>query len=205
MSRVLHKAIRDALRDTPAYEARAIAVSAVLEATADLEAEASILYDAVHRLFAAMPARLVRGSVLLITTQDAKDATELAWDAREDYRETVEGAQTLTAGYKPDEPIALALTDLERFCQLRAGYVHARVQAVRNSSSFERPAYVHRRVIAHLPRLDAALAGRVAHADAAPSTPHVTSLPTWTRKDKPFDSRPRAAILPRVSVASWRR
>lgn len=171
MSRVLHSAIRDALRDTRAYEEKAIAVSTVLESTADVAADEGKLYDAVYRLFAAMPERLLRSSVLLISTQDTDDATELAWDAREEFAGTLPEDRDLLSGYPDTHPIRGALLDLERYCQMRAGHVRARVEAVKNSSAFARPAHVHRRVIAHLPRRDAALG--LGHA-----VPHATPLVT---------------------------
>lgn len=189
MSRILHRAIRDALRDAPAYEARAIAVSAVLESTADLDADENVLYDAVYRLFTAMPERLVRGSVLLITTQDTKDATELAWNAREDFASDIAPGASLTAGYPAGSPIVAALGDLERYCRMRAGYVDARVQTVKNSSSFARPAYLHRRVVAHLPRMDAGVAEKNAEPAATPDVRLVAAEPDPRRARRPFDAR----------------
>lgn len=151
MSVVLHRAIREAIAQTPTYEEKAILVSQILEATNDVAGHQKDVYDAVHHLFTVMPTRLVRGSMFLVSTQDVHNGVELAWDAREETRPGYTTGQGITAAYEPDEPIALALRTLERVCEMRAGYVRTSHESISNSSSFPRRPYLHRRVVAHLP------------------------------------------------------
>lgn len=139
------------MQGAPGYREKAILASQVLEATAPVAGRDSDIYRAVHDLFSAMPTRLVRGSVFLVTTQDVEDGVELAWDAREEARPGYESGQGLLAAYDPDEPLARALATLERVCNTRAGYVRTSYEELTNSSSFPRRPYLHRRVVARLP------------------------------------------------------
>ncbi|HET6403953.1 MAG TPA: hypothetical protein VFH78_04850 [Candidatus Thermoplasmatota archaeon] len=184
MSVVLHRAIRDALEGTPAYHEKGILVSQVLEATHNVAGRESDLYDAVYRLFSAMPARLVRGSVFLVTTQDVEDGVELAWDAREEPRAGYTTGQGLHAAYEADEPIARALRQLETACQMRSGYLRASYEEVSNSSSFPRQPYLHRRVVAHLPMPAGEAAERLRQLRVEQRTPPPTVSVVPARKEK---------------------
>lgn len=148
---VLNTAIKDAIQNTPGYREKAILVSQVLEATGPVVGENDEVYAAIHKLFSAIPARLVHGSMFLVTTQDLDHGVELVWDAREEPRGGYVPGQGLQAPYEPHEPIALALGELERVCEMRAGSVRASYEQVASSSSFPRRPFLHRRVVALLP------------------------------------------------------
>lgn len=174
---VLHRAIQDAIRDG-GYEKKGILVDPVLQATLGVAGDEAELYSAVHMLFMAMPDRLVRGSLFLIATQDVEDGVELAWDSREEPRMSFAAGQGLLAPYEPGERIAIALADLSRYCDSRAGYVRTSYEQVSNSSSFQRGPYLHRRVVARLPLSPDVqeVRSREAQRERAPSLPHVTAL-----------------------------
>ncbi|HVM45901.1 MAG TPA: hypothetical protein VM582_08200 [Candidatus Thermoplasmatota archaeon] len=203
MSAVLHQAIKEAIRDATGYREKGILVSQVLEATSDVAGRGTDLYDAVHALFTAMPSRLVRSSMFLVSTQDVKDGVELSWDAREEPRAGFVAGQGLFAAYEQDEPIALALRELERVCQMRAGYVRAAYEEVSNSSSFPRPPFVHRRVIAHLPLAPGVAEARARQAEMESAASRLVSVTSVPKKER--EPAWRGFPMPRVPVARVRR
>lgn len=153
MSRILHQAIRDALRDAPGYQERGILVSQFLDATADLSADETLLYRAVYTIFRALPERLMRGSLMLVATEDVEGGIQLTWEGREpaDLPHAGDVRDLLRAGPHGDL-LEIAMVALERFCQARAGYVETTVERVQTASAFERPPHAIRRVVAFLPR-----------------------------------------------------
>lgn len=160
MSTILHRAIRDGIRDAHAYHERGILVSQLLEATVDLMADESLLYQSVYTIFRALPARLLAGSILLVSTEDVEGGVQLTWEGREPAEGTrAEGTDVrnlLRVGPHGDL-MEIALVALERFCQARAGYVESTVERVPIASAFERPPHVIRRVVAFLPTRSGAL------------------------------------------------
>lgn len=155
MADALHRAIEDALRDAPAYEGKGILVTTLLEARRPLHAEGSLLYRAVYTIFRALPDRLLPGSLLSISTTDVDDGVELVWEGREalvDGSPRAGGLRDLLGQGPHGDLITIALQALETYCNVRAGFVETRSRRV-ESSSFERPAHVVRRVTAHIPAL----------------------------------------------------
>jgi|SRR5581483_1380751 len=153
MSSVLHRAILDGLRDAPAYGERGILVLPLLEATLDLGAHETLLYQAVYTLVRALPDRLLRGSPFVITTTDAPGGVELAWEGREPAERAAGGGDlrgALRLGPHGDL-LDIALLALERFCDARSGFIETRESPIDSASAFPRPPHVLRRVVAFLP------------------------------------------------------
>lgn len=175
LAKVLHQAILDAVRDAQRYDERGILPSLVLEATADLAADESILYQAVYTIFLALPDRLLAGSVLRVTTEDVDGGVRLSWSAKEEVvhapADGGEGDLRAVLGRGPHgDLVDIALLALERFCRVRAGFVETRKERVLASSSFGFPAHVAREVTAFIPakRTPAGGSGVPAtHADPA--------------------------------------
>lgn len=197
MARALHEAIQDALAG-PGYQDQAILASHVLEATHPIDTDEATLYRCVHAFFSSLPRRLIPGSVFLVTTTDVDDGIELAWEAREVPKDDYRPGEGIYGAYDHDEPLARALRDLERYCDLRAGYVRTTYEKVQNSSSFRRPDHIHRRVVAKLPLSPVLASLRAQEAHARPGLPHasVVAVP-------PEGSAPREA--PRVPASDARR
>lgn len=154
MSEALHRAIRDALRDAQAYAAHDVTVSTFLDATRPLHADDTILYRAVYTIFRALPARLLRGSTLNISTYDTEEGVELLWEGREPAQQEAPSESSLRVVYgrgPHGDLLEIALRALEEFCDVRAGYVQTSRERVDSSTSFDRPAYIIRRVRAHIP------------------------------------------------------
>lgn len=173
-------------------------MSQVLEATTDVAGREDDVYRAVHALFTLIPARLVPGSVFLVRTQDVDHAVELAWDAREEPREGYAAGQGLLAAYEPTEPVAGALRELERVCNVRAGYVRASYEEIKNSSSFPRRPFLHRRVIAHLPLPPGVAEARALQAKAVAEAPKDVQVDLKPKRDDAWRAmwpvpRPRSA------------
>lgn len=200
MSRVLHRAILDALRDAQDYREKGILVSPLLEATVDLAAHESVLYQAVYTLFRALPSRLLPGSLLLVSTQDVEGGVELLWEGREPFSPEPEGRDVLNllrSGPHGDL-LEIAMLALERFCEARAGYVEQRVEPGSTSSAFERAPYVVRRVAAYLPALSGA--GRASSSVARPEP----SAPRAALRDEPVGRRARLHPRRRPAVSHFR-
>lgn len=191
MARVLHQAIQDAIRDAKGFEERSILVTAVLEATHDLDARETVLYQSVYTIFSAMPERLVRGSLFQVSTMDVENAVQLSWEAREEPTLMPAGQdvyRVMTYGPHGDL-VGIALRALERFCQVRAGYLESRFQEVRNSSSFAQPDYIVRRVVAVIPCKPETLAA--GQAIAEPQHPAELSVHRAPQGREARQRRPR--------------
>lgn len=167
MAETLHRAIRDALRDA-SYASRDITVATFLDATRPLDADETLLYRCVYTIFRALPARLLRGSTLNISTCDIEDGIELVWEGREAVTAdgNVNDARAALARGPHGDLLDIAFGALEHFCHVRAGHVESTRGRVVSGSSFDRPPYVVRRVLAHIPaltppsRVDAAVPSR---------------------------------------------
>ncbi|HVM45871.1 MAG TPA: hypothetical protein VM582_08050 [Candidatus Thermoplasmatota archaeon] len=155
LAQTLHRAILDALADSPGYAERGILTLPALEATLPLHAEDSLLYRAIYTIFRALPERLVPGTMLSISTIDTPEGVELMWEGKE--RTPAEGAlRDVLASGPYGDLLELAVLALEGFCNMRAGYVESVRETSPSASSFERPPYIVRRVTALIPTLPAA-------------------------------------------------
>lgn len=173
MAKTLHRAITDAIRDARRYDELGVLPTLVLEATTPLDADESLLYQAVYTLFLAMPERLLPGSVLRILTEDVDGGVQLSWSAKE-RMDAVPDAEpaglrgALSLGPHGDL-VEIALLALERFCRVRAGAVETRRERVLASSSFGYPAHVARHVTALIPGRPPGDAAAAAMARLLPS------------------------------------
>ena len=151
MSQALHAAIRHALADSPAYGARGILVTTILEAKADLRVPTDVLYNAVYTLFCALPWRLVPGTSMLVTTLDVPGGVELTWECREEPTTNEKGLRDALRHGPHGDLADIAYAALERFCGLRAGECLAQRTLVPASPRFPRGDAVLRRVRVFLP------------------------------------------------------
>lgn len=147
----LHAAIVKALRDSRAYGERGILVSPLLTATKPLDAPPALLHSAVYTLFCALPHRLVRGSTMLIATEDVDGGIELVWECREEPAFGVADLHASLRGGPHGDLVDIALRALESFCDLRAGSVETMLVPAPASPQFPRGDAVLRRVTAFLP------------------------------------------------------
>lgn len=173
MAQSLHRAIHDALRDQSGYAAKDILVGTFLEATRPLDADDTVLYRAVYTIFRALPARVLPGSTLNISTYDVENGVELEWEWREamDPRAPTGADLHALLRHGPHgDLVGIALSALEQFCNLRAGYVETTRERVEASTSFDRPPYVVRRVLAHIPAKPST-AGGVREGAVPPTAP----------------------------------
>lgn len=146
----VNRAVRDALRDAEAeYAERGILIVPLLSATTRLRTHEDVLYQSVYTIFRGLPARLPRGAVLYVATEDrAGGDVELTWEAREEpgakaaadddsscaAREEDEVAARLRQGPYGDL-FEVALLGLDALCRSRGVLMERHEEATRPTTS----------------------------------------------------------------------
>lgn len=159
----VNAAIERALADGAAdYAEQGIIVTRSLDATIALATDEPVLEQALYTIFRGLPARLVRGATLLVSTRDrAGGDIELVWEARELDVPPPAGAgdrSPLARGQHGDL-LELAVRGLESICRARGGHEDRTTRAASSSNFLKLAPHVRRRYLFLIPSLRRASGG----------------------------------------------
>lgn len=139
---------------------RGILVASMLKPASGLRTSDEVVYQAVYTIFRGLPARLVDGATLRVSTHArAGGDVELVWEAAETAPPASRASGSTPAEVLAEGPFGdlfeVALVALEDVCRARGG-LSERVEEAPASSAILREPVVHRRYMFLIPSLDRA-------------------------------------------------